>query len=398
MRGRSTEPSLASQSRPSTPAPSHTPSQDVGSDSVSLNSAPISRASSPPPSRVGTAPKRELTKNQQKKERQAKAKAAEEAEKGTKSATGSTVGEVVQAPIVGRKKKTKKSSTINDVPMKKDSLPSSPKVKPTSEVKEPIIDVSKKDTKEKVATPPLPAPETPSQPKEKTINQLLSDIVREFDLANCALFKNPPNLNHRYDLSITEDLDFPLFNDMRLSQSELDALNHKEAVSRNLKIFNKPINLTLTPEGGILRGFSAEEEAHIQDLERRLFAEQAGPTRFHAPRATQGATAAAASAEMDIIARMHHEFETLKQLREEEDGGFPLSLTDEVIGLANAAVGRTMGGGGGGSRQADLLKGKGMEELKGALDAARKEAEAFEKKVNAAVKKNRKVVAAAVGH
>ena len=95
---------------------------------------------------------------------------------------------------------------------------------------------------------------------------------------------------------------------------------------------------------------------------------------------------------------MHHEFETLKQLREEEDGGFPLSLTDEVIGLANAAVGRTMGGGGGGSRQADLLKGKGMEELKGALDAARKEAEAFEKKVNAAVKKNRKVVAAAVGH
>ncbi|KAL2755548.1 hypothetical protein ACRALDRAFT_2041885 [Sodiomyces alcalophilus JCM 7366] len=96
--------------RPETPA-----SQDA-SDSASIISASISvsRTSSPPPSKVGSAPVRKTTKSQQRKARkeaQKKTAAIEEAPKPTEPEE--------HAPIIGRKKKQKKEKPASKAVDKK---------------------------------------------------------------------------------------------------------------------------------------------------------------------------------------------------------------------------------------------------------------------------------------
>lgn len=83
-----------SQSRPSTPAVSDRFSADV------------SRASSPPPSVVGSAPERTKTKAQQKKERKEKAKKIAETSDSNAPASTAIAEEV--APVIGRQRKQRK--------------------------------------------------------------------------------------------------------------------------------------------------------------------------------------------------------------------------------------------------------------------------------------------------
>lgn len=98
---RSRRPSISSFSRPETPG-------DGGSEGEQYTSTSASRANSPPASsRIGSAPVRSMTKSQAKKERRQKAKDAEAAKK---QETTALAEEPVQAPIVGRKRKTKKAS------------------------------------------------------------------------------------------------------------------------------------------------------------------------------------------------------------------------------------------------------------------------------------------------
>ncbi|EXJ76418.1 uncharacterized protein A1O5_00926 [Cladophialophora psammophila CBS 110553] len=93
----SRRPSLSSAqfSRPSTPAMSERPSHDA------------SRASSPPPSIVGSAPERAKSKAQLKKERREKAKKTTETSDTVASAATTPVVEEV-APVIARQKKQKK--------------------------------------------------------------------------------------------------------------------------------------------------------------------------------------------------------------------------------------------------------------------------------------------------
>ena len=96
---RSRQPSISSvsRSRPSTPAIS---------DQVYSND--VSRASSPPPSIVGSAPERSKTKNQIRKERKSKAKEATETNsEGPPTPVERKVEEV--APIISRHKKKRKT-------------------------------------------------------------------------------------------------------------------------------------------------------------------------------------------------------------------------------------------------------------------------------------------------
>jgi CCR4-NOT transcription complex subunit 4 len=102
---RSRQPSVSSisRSRPSTPAISdHVYSNDV------------SRASSPPPSIVGSAPERSKTKNQVRKERKSKAKEATETNSdGPPTPVERKVEE--QKPIVARQKKKRKAQDRSTV-------------------------------------------------------------------------------------------------------------------------------------------------------------------------------------------------------------------------------------------------------------------------------------------
>lgn len=106
----SRRPSLSSaqQSRPSTPAMSERLSHDA------------SRASSPPPSIIGSAPERTKTKAQQKKERKEKARKTTEVSEAVSASSTPVVEDV--APVIARQKKQKKqriesstATTVDDI-------------------------------------------------------------------------------------------------------------------------------------------------------------------------------------------------------------------------------------------------------------------------------------------
>ncbi|KAI9873304.1 MAG: hypothetical protein M1830_000557, partial [Pleopsidium flavum] len=115
----SSQPSLASINRPATPV------SELISDNASMTSTSVSRANSPPPTKVGIAPVRQVTKSQQKKERQARAKIVEESKKSEETVEKAAPEEPEQAPIIGRKKKAKKPTT-SDATASSTPAPSRP--------------------------------------------------------------------------------------------------------------------------------------------------------------------------------------------------------------------------------------------------------------------------------
>ena len=108
----SRRPSISSvqQSRPSTPAMSERPSHDA------------SRASSPPPSIVGSAPERMKTKAQHKKDRKEKGRRTTEASEGASAASTPVFEEV--GPVIARQKKQKKQRVESSTFASMDDTPS----------------------------------------------------------------------------------------------------------------------------------------------------------------------------------------------------------------------------------------------------------------------------------
>ncbi|KAH9838826.1 general negative regulator of transcription subunit 4 [Teratosphaeria destructans] len=102
----SRQPSVASMNIPGTPSSEHVSM----SDNISMTSTSLSRANSPPPSKVGSAPVRTKTKNQMKKERQERAKQMEEEKIKAEAVKVQPTQqeEEVQEAIVSRQKKKKK--------------------------------------------------------------------------------------------------------------------------------------------------------------------------------------------------------------------------------------------------------------------------------------------------
>ncbi|KAG8532875.1 uncharacterized protein KY384_002753 [Bacidia gigantensis] len=112
------------------------------SDNASLTSTSVSRANSPPPSRVGSAPVRQISKAQQKKERQARAKQPDTiAPKPEQQPLKLEEPEVVQEPIVGRKKKAKKAKQTPTA----DSTPAPSRAPSPERSTEPVSKEQKAD-------------------------------------------------------------------------------------------------------------------------------------------------------------------------------------------------------------------------------------------------------------
>ena len=113
-----------------------TPVSERISDNISMPSTALSRASSPGlGGKVGSAPARQISKNQRKKERQTQAKQIEvesRLEKTEEEIVKEQKVEVMQAPIQGRKKKTKKANTAGTTTSTPFvTRPSSPTFRPT---------------------------------------------------------------------------------------------------------------------------------------------------------------------------------------------------------------------------------------------------------------------------
>ncbi|KAB8219368.1 hypothetical protein BDV33DRAFT_173807 [Aspergillus novoparasiticus] len=305
-KGRSRRPSVSSISRPDTPG-------DFGSEADLYTSASVSRANSPPASsRIGSAPVRAITKSQAKKERRQKAK---EIEAKKHEAVTAMVEEPVQAPIIGRKRKTKKTPTSNPESITatpdttNEALKSSTSGKETTDKTDQRAEAKKNKSKDKATKDTKPSPveekEPPTQESaaeawrsSNTIEQLIKDSeaagvpIKELftertsvlpillaqlhkagnlDLNAHPLF-NPPNLTQRVDMKCTADDYEILKQPLELTEEHRKALLRGEPVRINSDSNLTKYRCLITPRGCVLRHLGPEEEERYLELEKRISA------------------------------------------------------------------------------------------------------------------------------
>lgn len=307
---RSRKPSMSSVSRPTTPA-------EFGSEYDLYTSASVSRANSPPPNRVGSAPVRSMTKSQAKKERKLKAKQAEEAKKEEALSGSAVADEPVQAPIIGRKRKTRKApasgadktGTAENGTPDSAQAPNKGSKEPNTDQKSDAVKKSKskdksgKDTKGQQAGEEKMDQNGPQKPaveeawrSNNTLEQLIMDAEAtgvplkdlfvertsalplllaqlhqsgELDLNTHPLI-NPPNLNQRTDMRcVAEDFDM-LKQPIELTEENRKQLLRGEPVRANAKSGFLKNRCMITPTGCILRHLSYEEEERYLALEKSL--------------------------------------------------------------------------------------------------------------------------------
>lgn len=285
---RSRQASIASLNQPGTPA------SELISDTASMTSGMISRANSPPPGAiVGSAPVRKITKAQAKKNRQERKRQEEEKEKAE---AGSDV-EVVQAPIIGRKKKAKKPSTtpkplaamasaMKEAAAK--SQPASPKSATVED--EPletptVVSVKAQSAHNSASATPEPEvqPEDARDRREPTAQSVLGDLQKTGDLLVSALeFFKPlsSTLTHTSRTNQSGHPTSPPDLKIHFSETDLDALARKKPVHLNGQD-GKPDSRTLiTPNGKFLWGLTAELEEKALSLESEI-ERLSGYLRFH---------------------------------------------------------------------------------------------------------------------
>lgn len=270
----SRRPSLSSIHPPGTPV-----SEKI-SDNASFTSTSMSRANSPPPSKVGSAPVRQYTKSQQKKERQVRARQAEEVLiKKEDSFAKAIAEEPVQAPIIGRKKKTKKPTrgTTDSTPVA--TRPSSPtpkddevfqdRTRPATPIKESYKEISvQKDIKES-ETPASPVASSSSDHHQKNLlaaASILSSLQKSGEVSSTVLdlFKGAPGINFRFEINqhdLTEQ-NIPVLSEAQRRQIEsgdavvLDMINNKRVV--------------ILPDHSTLPGLTEEEAQRYLELRQRI--------------------------------------------------------------------------------------------------------------------------------
>ncbi|EUC41790.1 hypothetical protein COCMIDRAFT_8544 [Bipolaris oryzae ATCC 44560] len=285
---RSRQASIASVNQPGTPA------SELISDTASITSTSFSRASSPPPvvGKVGTAPVRKKTKSQAKKDRQERKKQIEEEQlEDNKSDV-----EVVQAPIIGRKKKAKKTST-NSKPVAvaaaaaaaAKSQPASPKpatvedehaeVPTATAHKAPSAKVSAAATPE-----PEPEREESKEKREHTAQSIMTDLQRTGELiaSNLEFFKPlSSSLTHTTRNTQMGGAVAPPDLKLHFSEADLETLAKKKPLRLNSQDGKSESRTLITPGGKFFWGLSEELETKALELEKRID-ELKGPGRFHA--------------------------------------------------------------------------------------------------------------------
>jgi CCR4-NOT transcription complex subunit 4 len=290
----SRKPSVASMNLPGTPSSEHVSM----SDNVSMTSTSQSRANSPPPiggSRVGSAPIREKTKSQQKKDRQERAKAKEEEEKAKLLREGNAIAEEpAQEAIISRKKKEKKEKAPKPLKVKEVT----PKAEPTTTDTTPTVSRAvspgpqEKEAPVQVETPmpapvrtpsmPLQSPHEPSPPPTPTLSpaQIVAELRAakpEIQKALDSLFRTSGAASLKSGQNIIpKDLANPAswktdFN-IKLTKDEVDALLKHSVPAIQYggeegRIWDRGM---VTPSGAHLRALNQELERRFLDLEGAL--------------------------------------------------------------------------------------------------------------------------------
>lgn len=313
-----------------------TPASEAISDTASIVSASVSvsRTSSPPPSKIGSASVRATTKSQQRKQRKEASKEA-----AAQIAESKPIEQEVEiAPILGRKKKQKKEKKTTgvsrpDTPSGLEQQPdtSAPqktaatapaevsektsKAKNTNSVSElpnaagvqknkpakspprsPVtIDTSirlNESTKTTVLTPDYvghaPEPKI-EQPMDEDVGDIpnLRDVFRSImesgsypDAEAISFFKPAPGYRSDFPGNIPTTLP-PTLKTIVTKEDE-DKLNAFQPVQKTVNEHT----VLLTPNGDCLLNLTEEEAELFLELQDRIRADSALPTAFSAPRHT----------------------------------------------------------------------------------------------------------------
>lgn len=300
----SRQPSIASMTRLERPS---TPVSEIISDNASMTSASLSRPSSPPPNRVGSAPVRSTTKSQQKKQRKEAQKEKEKSEIDT--VIESPAPEVEIAPIMGRKKKQKKEKvvpagrstpTVSRPPSPKPSVVEVEKVKPEPKVEEtppvqttapaPPLEIVTKALDSKGKGPVKNEELTPTEPPAPTVENVdesadrpvptpslvLQELVTSGllpDPNKLSVFKAPTGFNQRLEYGgDLQDIDLKLV----ITEEDRVALQAGKPVHKIAHGLNR---IMLTPNGDCVRNLTAAEEERYLELQSRIL-EDSGPAAF----------------------------------------------------------------------------------------------------------------------
>lgn len=381
----SRRPSITSIERPGSPA------SEKFWDNMSLASTTFSRANSPPPSKVGSAPVRQFTKSQQKKERQARAKQAEEASKIEEPPA--KVEEPMQAPVIGRKKKAKKEKT----PGTSDSTPTV--TRPTSPVPkeeevveekaEPVTPVREgKKTSSKIVAD-IKEPDTPSSPATPASNDpqkasltaasIFASLLKSGELSSTVseLFKSVPGLNHRFE---GLELDLAVADDSMVSESQMHSLDQGEAIT----IQKSPTNhVVVLPDRSALRGLTAAQAGRYLELRKQALANGDVPSN----QALAGLA--------PVLPQVSLPVARFPSRTSSEDQKLPNHFAAPTSGPTPLIASMQKYGAMEGPGDEGFLKripGIGVEGAEQALSLSRKETEVVEKRLNALLKKNRRLV------
>lgn len=258
--------------------PPGTPLSEKISDNASVASTSMSRPSSPPLSRVGSAPVRQVTKSQQKKERQSRAKQAEESSKLEEAPAKAVVEEPVQAPIIGRKKKAKKTATRGTADSSPSaSRPASPppndesiqESMPATPVKEKKKDTAKVEAEKKEAESPMSPSFTSTAPQQKpllTAASIFSNLEKAGAISSAIqeYFKGVSGLNHRFDTTHT---DIETINRIpNLTEAQHRELQKGEAICVELASKKR---IVILPDHRTLHGLSHDQAQRYLALRKQ---------------------------------------------------------------------------------------------------------------------------------
>ena len=413
------------------------------SDSASFTTTTLSRANSPPPSRVGTAPVRP-SKTQQKKERQARAKQVEAEKKTEQPPEKAEEPAVVQEPIIGRKKKTKKAKQATTTA---ESTPSvsraaSPERKQPMTTKEdppkpsPAQELPSKETSKPVTEPPSEAEamdETAARPITQaedttssstiTPQALLTSLLDSGEMGPNAkdLFHQVPSYNTRFETNsdlLTTQRPFLTSEQTKLLDSGKLLIVEDPLPSRAAHGGGKEARFTIVlPDRKPLPGFTKQQAERFVELTERVGGTPSLPRELDGivklPRLTSlpstttgmgvgdGGVDGAADA-IDAVQEgggsggeeLYNRWAT--STNDVAVGGMgeysPASVSAGAMTTSPYGFGGAAYTGAGLGAQTTGTVVMSVEEAERVFVASRKETEGIEKKLNALIKKNRRVL------
>lgn len=389
----SRRPSMTSMHRPGTPL------DERISDNASFTSTSISRANSPP-GRVGSAPVRKMTKSQQKKERQARAKLAEGVVKADEPAPKV---EEIQAPILGRKKKTKKERTAGTAestptvtrptsPSPKEEVMEEVSATPATPVKENTKGSSRVVTDKETNTPSSPATPAAGDQQKASITpaSIFAQLLKDGEIMASAaeLFKSLSGVNHRAE---PLEPDFACIDQSMLSEEELRLLDSGDAI-----ILKKSHNdhVVVLPDRKILLGFTPEQASRYVELRKQALLNGDVPS----PRTLDSRHLARAGATLATLAPAPGDAASAvanNKLAPKSKRLVNQFATPTVGPPSNPSNGQKPGTGLTAEMINESLRNKfplSVEEAEHALSGNRKETEGLEKRLNALLKKNKRLL------